>query len=65
MPVPTEKEPCSVSMPGWLYEKIQSEPSSAYFLDGATYCKAAENQMAMPTLFSLIKQSTHERATHA
>lgn len=28
--------------------------STRYFLDGATYCKAAEKEMSMPTLFDLM-----------
>jgi len=30
-----------------------AELNPSYFLDGASYCKAAENQISMPTLFDL------------
>ncbi len=32
---------------------IGCELSSPYFLDSATYCKAAEDQIEMPSLFDL------------
>jgi DNA modification methylase len=32
------------------------ELSTPYFLDGAAYCKAAEQRMAMPSLFDLTEQ---------
>lgn len=31
------------------------ELSASYFIDGAAYCKAAENKVTMPTLFDMIK----------
>lgn len=33
------------------------ELSNPYFLDGATYCKAAEQKVNMPTLFDLIEET--------
>lgn len=29
-----------------------------YFLDGAAYCKAAEQEMSMPGLFDVMKKET-------
>ncbi|ENC9779697.1 hypothetical protein ABLG08_005450 [Pseudomonas aeruginosa] len=34
---------------------IASERNSRYFLDGAGYCKSAEEEMAMPDLFALLE----------
>ncbi|MBG5662555.1 hypothetical protein GHV90_15175, partial [Pseudomonas aeruginosa] len=31
------------------------ELNSRYFLDGAGYCKSAEEEMAMPDLFALLE----------
>ena len=31
------------------------ELSNRYFLDGATYCKAAEDEMMMPSLFDFMQ----------
>lgn len=36
------------------------ELSPPYFLDGAYYCKAAEQEKAMPTLFSLLESEETE-----
>jgi hypothetical protein len=36
---------------------IGFELSHSYFIDGAGYCKAAENRKHMPTLFDTIKES--------
>ncbi|MFT3992422.1 MAG: DNA methyltransferase [Luteolibacter sp.] len=36
---------------------IGTELNPAYFLDGAAYCKAAEEEMAMPELFDLEPES--------
>src|SRR5574343_365374 len=41
---------------------IGCELANRYFLDGAGYCKAAEMEMATPTLFDLIEQAKKERA---
>jgi DNA modification methylase len=35
---------------------IGIELSTPYFLDAATYCKAAEEKMGMPSLFDTIKE---------
>ncbi len=35
---------------------IGFELSSSYFLDGAAYCKSAENKVNIPTLFDLINE---------
>jgi hypothetical protein len=35
---------------------LATELSSAYFLDGIQYLKAAENQMAMPDLFGVLEE---------
>jgi len=36
---------------------IGFELNHAYFLDGASYCKAAELQLSAPTLFDLLKET--------
>jgi DNA modification methylase len=36
------------------------ELSPQYFLDGAAYCKAAEQEVSMPTLFDLIEEKKRE-----
>jgi hypothetical protein len=42
---------------------IGCELAHSYFLDGAAYCKAAENQMAMPTLFDTLPKKPITDAT--
>ena len=34
---------------------IGIELSHPYFVDGAAYCKAAEQQMSMPSLFDFVE----------
>ncbi len=41
---------------------IASELNRRYFLDGAGYCKAAEEEMAMPGLFDLLEAEHQEGA---
>ncbi|MBN9401242.1 MAG: DNA methylase N-4, partial [Burkholderiales bacterium] len=40
-----------------------AELNPAYFLDGATYCRAAEREMSMPTLFDLDALDQEQEAT--
>jgi len=42
-----------------------AELNPAYFLDGAAYCKAAEREMSMPTLFDLDALDQEQEATTA